>query len=79
MLGQEVVAERSEEGTDHSGSVTKDYLIIQTGWLWVFKLINETRLEGKYCGVQSGDIYQLLATCDQRIGNLSAKEEKLLN
>lgn len=79
MLGQEVVGERREEGTDHSGRLTEDYLITQTGWLWLFKLINESRLEGKYCGFQSGDIYQLLAMYDQSIVNLSTKEEKHLN
>lgn len=78
MLGQEVVGER-REGTDHSDSVTKDYLITQTGWFWFFKLINESRLEGKYYGFQSVDIYQLLPTYDRSIVNLSAKEEKLLN
>lgn len=57
----------------------KGYLITQTGWLWLFKLNNENRLEGKYYGFQSGDIYQLLATWDQSIVNLSTKEEILPN
>lgn len=57
----------------------KDYLVKQAGWLWLFKLMNENRLEGKYYGFQIGDIYQLLATYNQSIVNLSVMEEKFLN